>query len=217
MIKCDSCEKAYFPPLVFNSDKIGGTYIGTATNSGNISVDAVDSCTTASSTYVLKQPEYYAPDVITVDRIPYESMYSNAEAILNSIREGKKMGTTDKKKDEVKQYDGMYYPKRIVFNPPATIVFWKDGTKTVVKCSEGEPFSEYAGFCAALTKKIFGHNNQIVRLVKNGERQGTPDEYAYAICKVEKANKEPEKKPAPKKAPVKKPVAKKGTTSCKNK
>ena len=24
---------------------------------------------------------------------------------------------------------------KIIFNPPATIVFWEDGTKTVVKCS----------------------------------------------------------------------------------
>ena len=32
--------------------------------------------------------------------------------------------------------------KRVVFNDPATIVFWKDGTKTVVKCSKGDTFSK---------------------------------------------------------------------------
>ena len=26
--------------------------------------------------------------------------------------------------------------KNVIFNPPATIVFWKDGTKTIVKCGE---------------------------------------------------------------------------------
>lgn len=44
----------------------------------------------------------------------------------------------------------------IVFNPPATIVFWEDGTKTVVKAMEGEKFERYAGFAAACMKKMFG-------------------------------------------------------------
>ena len=26
--------------------------------------------------------------------------------------------------------------KKVIFNPPATIVFWEDGSKTVVKCRE---------------------------------------------------------------------------------
>ena len=44
----------------------------------------------------------------------------------------------------------------VVFNPPATIVFWDDGTKTVVKCAEGQEFERYAGFSAAVMKKLFG-------------------------------------------------------------
>ena len=50
--------------------------------------------------------------------------------------------------------------KRIVYNNPATIVFWQDGTKTVVKCMDGEPFDKYAGFCAALVKKAFGSTSK---------------------------------------------------------
>ena len=45
---------------------------------------------------------------------------------------------------------------RVVFNDPATIVFWEDGTKTVVKCMKGERFERYAGFAAACMKKMFG-------------------------------------------------------------
>ena len=44
----------------------------------------------------------------------------------------------------------------IIFNDPATVVFWCDGTKTVVKCMEGEKFERYAGFAAACMKKLFG-------------------------------------------------------------
>jgi hypothetical protein len=55
--------------------------------------------------------------------------------------------------------------KRIIFNDPATVVFWKDGTKTVVKCMKDEKFSPYHGFLCALGKKIYGSNSAIQRLV----------------------------------------------------
>ena len=32
-----------------------------------------------------------------------------------------------------------FEPKKVIFNDPATIVIWKDGTKTIVKRREGEP------------------------------------------------------------------------------
>ena len=62
-------------------------------------------------------------------------------------------------------------PEKILFKPPATIVFWKDGSKTVVKCMEGEHFNEYFGFLAALGKKIFGTNSELNRIVKRGQFQ----------------------------------------------
>lgn len=47
---------------------------------------------------------------------------------------------------EIAKHKGNTLPeiKKVIFNPPATIVFWLDGTKTVVKCKEGEEFSEWA-------------------------------------------------------------------------
>lgn len=55
---------------------------------------------------------------------------------------------------------------RIIFNEPATIVFWADGTKTVVKCMEGELFDRYAGFCAALAKRVFGSTSRAKKTVR---------------------------------------------------
>lgn len=46
--------------------------------------------------------------------------------------------------------------ERIIFNPPATVVYWIDGTKTVVKAMEGEKYEKYAGFAMACMKKMFG-------------------------------------------------------------
>lgn len=60
---------------------------------------------------------------------------------------------------------------RVIFNPPATIVFWKDGTKTVVKTMEGETFNPYHGFTAALAKKIFGSSTQVNKLVERYRKE----------------------------------------------
>ena len=49
---------------------------------------------------------------------------------------------------------------RVVFNDPATIVFWEDGTKTVVKCAKDQTFERYAGFIAACAKKMFGSTSR---------------------------------------------------------
>lgn len=57
-------------------------------------------------------------------------------------------------------------PIRIIFNPPATIVFFQDGTKTVVKCAEGEKFDPYTGFCYAFTEHFLGSISHIKKLCR---------------------------------------------------
>lgn len=47
---------------------------------------------------------------------------------------------------------------KVIFNNPATIVFWRDGTKTVVKCNPGDVFDPEKGLAMACTKKLFGNN-----------------------------------------------------------
>ena len=46
--------------------------------------------------------------------------------------------------------------KKVIFNDPATIVLWGDGTKTVVKCSEGDTYSEWSGLAFCICKKLMG-------------------------------------------------------------
>lgn len=47
----------------------------------------------------------------------------------------------------------------VKFNDPATIVFWDDGTKTVVKCQEGDTFDPEKGLAMAIIKKRFADNH----------------------------------------------------------
>lgn len=48
--------------------------------------------------------------------------------------------------------------ENVIFNKPATIVFWTDGTKTVVK-AENEPFDEEKGLAMAIAKKALGNRS----------------------------------------------------------
>ena len=64
-----------------------------------------------------------------------------------------------------------YYPRKIIYNGPATIVFWNDGTKTVVKRSKKDKDNKYNAFCAALAIKTFGNNSQVMKLVNSGIEQ----------------------------------------------
>lgn len=50
--------------------------------------------------------------------------------------------------------------KRVIFNDPATIIMWTDGTKSVVKCQNGEPFDAEKGFVLAYLKKLLGNKNE---------------------------------------------------------
>lgn len=46
--------------------------------------------------------------------------------------------------------------KKVIFNDPATIVLWGDGSKTVVKCSLGDTYSKWAGLAFCICKKLMG-------------------------------------------------------------
>ena len=46
---------------------------------------------------------------------------------------------------------------KVLFQDRATVVFWKDGTKTVVKCSDEETFDPEKGLAMAILKKLMGN------------------------------------------------------------
>lgn len=49
--------------------------------------------------------------------------------------------------------------KDVIYNNPATIVFWKDGTKTVVKCQKdkGDTYNPELGLAMCIIKKMCGN------------------------------------------------------------
>lgn len=55
--------------------------------------------------------------------------------------------------------------RKVIFNSPATIVFWEDGSKTVVK-AVNEPFDPEKGLAMAVCKKFFGNDSKYYNIFK---------------------------------------------------
>lgn len=60
----------------------------------------------------------------------------------------------------------MSVPKHVIFNDPATIIIWEDGSKTVVKCGENDTFDKEKGFMVAYLKHEFGNDNTFNKFIK---------------------------------------------------
>lgn len=56
--------------------------------------------------------------------------------------------------------------KNVIFNDPATIVFWMDGTKTVVKTQDDDIFDPEKGLAMAIAKKVYGNQGNYYNKLK---------------------------------------------------
>lgn len=56
--------------------------------------------------------------------------------------------------------------KKVIFNEPATIVLWADGTKTVVTCQEGETYDKEKGIALCFMKKIMNNKGNYNNIIK---------------------------------------------------
>ena len=73
--------------------------------------------------------------------------------IMKSLSERMPIGKLNQNKNEM-----LDKITNVIFNKPATIVFWSDGTKTVVKC-EHEEFDPEKGLAMAIVKKVMADNH----------------------------------------------------------
>lgn len=91
--------------------------------------------------------------VVTENNISYGSM-STMMSKLDEIASG------------AKAYTNPFTIKKVIFNNPATIVFWADGTKTVVKCSEDDFYDAEKGLAMAISKKALGNQGNYYETFK---------------------------------------------------
>lgn len=85
------------------------------------------------------------------------------KAILETYRDyvSALYGTT-----KTKSQPNFEYIKNVIFNPPATIVFWEDNTKTVVKCGEDDEYDPEKGLAMAIAKRGLGNNGNYYNLFR---------------------------------------------------
>ena len=57
--------------------------------------------------------------------------------------------------------------KDAIFAPPATIVYWSDGSKTVVKCSEKDVFDPEKGLAMAIAKRCGGNKGSYYKEIQS--------------------------------------------------
>lgn len=144
---------AKFPKLIYTHD--GATKIGTV-----LSVDI------ESTSYGL------VPEIEVGVRILAEREYikeasedgQNAfgKILSHFLNDTFNLGFYKKEEDMNKSFA----VKKIIYSYPATIVFWEDGTKTIVKCSQDDEYSEYYGFLAALAKKVYGNPTRVRKIIE---------------------------------------------------
>lgn len=94
------------------------------------------------------------------DRNCSECTYTRNSATLSSYCKKDVEVTTDLLKHR-NAISGLRVLK-VIYNKPATIVFWNDDTKTVVKCGKGDKYDPEKGFFIACTKKLFGNDYRAV-------------------------------------------------------
>ena len=101
-------------------------------------------------------------------KLPRSYRRDNIDALLYYIKGPDKSRSTNKEADErsyYMHYDIRRFIKKVKFNPPATIVFWTDNTKTVVKCN-GEDYDPEKGLAMCISKKMLGDKGNYYEVFK---------------------------------------------------
>ena len=79
------------------------------------------------------------------------------------------------------------YIKQVIFHDPATIVYWTDGTRTVVKCQDRDIYDPEKGLAMAISKKALGNKYNYHEVFK----RWLPEEEVKTLeqRKIDEANK----------------------------
>lgn len=120
-----------------------------------VTIDYIE--TTAADTF----PKFEG-HVTGTAKVSYRSLYdirNDAEVPINTYRNilNSTYGIGSLRIPEI---------KKVIFNNPATIVFWEDGTKTVVKCQDSDEFDHEKGLAMAIAKKAYGNKGSYCNKMK---------------------------------------------------
>lgn len=104
----------------------------------------------ASNAYIKKNGSYHQ------DALDNASYTAQAQAMYNRTYE-----------KEARAAMSTASIKNVIFAPPATIVYWSDGSKTVVKCSEKDVFDPEKGLAMAIAKRCGGNKGSYYKEIQS--------------------------------------------------
>lgn len=92
-----------------------------------------------------------------------EELRAENTLLIGSLKNGYRYNISGKEynkmyKEKTPRQKALMFVKKVIFNPPYTIVFWEDEIKTIVKCGENEQYDPEKGLVMAMAKRLFGNH-----------------------------------------------------------
>lgn len=100
---------------------------------------------------------------VWLEELRYEQMDCCSHTIVTM--RGRLLSSIDLTEENKSTAPTKYTPTRILQSGDRVIVFWGDGSKTIVKRSSDTPDNIYGAFTAALAIKVYGNNSQVNRII----------------------------------------------------
>lgn len=124
-------------------------------------LNALDTLETSLALIKGVDPYFYNSVMSRLTKIAYVNNY-------DFIRGGRANGKTARYLliDEIHKYNDRLSIDRVIFNAPATIVIWSDGTKTIVKCQPGDEYNKETGLAMCIAKKYLGNKGNFNEVFK---------------------------------------------------
>lgn len=97
----------------------------------------------------------YGSDIYVLRPVAYKRKHEGI--IHNEYQINKEYYDALKSIREYERRNSMFGIKNVIHHDPATIVYWCDGTKTVVKCGENDIYDPEKGLAMAISKKVLGN------------------------------------------------------------
>ena len=107
---------------------------------------------------------FTATEFCRIEREAYDKGYKRGREV------GRTEGFVDGRRASSEIIDRFYIGKtrikKVIFNDPATIVFWADGTKTVAKAHGDDKFDKEVGLTVCIAKKALGNRRHFDAVFK---------------------------------------------------
>ena len=134
----DLCDEAYFTPITIDQKTIYKEILGINNEKENKTMTATELC--------------------RIEAAAYDRGYERGRKVGFSEGTSTHAGFTWHNPD--------LKIKKVIFNDPATIVFWADGTKTVAKAHGDDKFDKEVGLTVCIAKKALGNRRHFDAIFK---------------------------------------------------